>query len=303
MRPRRLRDIRRAPAPLLLHGTTPAGDSAWRVQWRGPAVRCRRSIALLVAAIAPACGPAREPDAGETAVESTASSAADTTTSTSTSTTTTTTTTSGATDSSSTSTDADGSTGADACTPFHSTPLDESTITIVLRHQGTAPVYFESAGGCSATEPITITAEADASTIAWLNPASCHPWECDDLVDQRDCSPGCPGCVSPDHGRLDPGAVEEREWNGRSLTALDMTADCAPGIDCERPCWRIDPTTAGAYEIALIVYRTCTGMCGCDGDDDGQCSLFEADTLADPVTFSAPLDYPTQTSVEIVITD
>jgi hypothetical protein len=51
------------------------------------------------------------------------------------------------------------------------------------------------------------------------------------------------------------------------------------------------------------VWRTCTGTCECDPPTSDVCGLWVGDEqLDDPVTFTAMIDYPAQTSVELVIT-
>jgi len=206
-----------------------------------------------------------------------------------------------------TGTDADTSasastTGAPSCEMYEATPDIGPAIVVTIQHDGTTPVFFVP-HGCGGALSLSITTQA-GEPVPYLLDGECFPNTCDGFVGAFDCSVGCNDCAVPQAGRIDAGASGEATWPGRLLTQLDLLDTCAPAADCPATCVRPDQAPAGTYELTFTAYRTCTGTCECDGPSSGICSLWNGDEqLADPVTFTATIDYPTQTTAEILLSD
>ncbi len=139
--------------------------------------------------------------------------------------------------------------------------------------------------------------------VPYLLDSECFPSTCDGFVAASDCAVSCNDCQSPNAGRIEPGGVGEGTWPGRRTTELDLVDACAPAADCPATCLRPDQAEPGTYEISFTAYRTCTGTCTCDGPATDTCGLWNGEQLADPVTFSVTVDYPSQTAAEIVLSD
>lgn len=192
-------------------------------------------------------------------------------------------------------------TGAPSCEMYDDAADIGPRVSVSVRHEGTTPVFFRP-HGCGGA--ITIAIRENGADVPWLVDSECTPSTCQGFVEQGDCSVGCNDCAPPQAGRIDAGAMGDATWPGNITTELALDDACAAAADCPATCVRRDQAAAGMYEVALTVYRTCTGTCECDGPGPGVCGLWSGDEqLADEVTFTAALDYPTQTSVELVITD
>jgi hypothetical protein len=193
-------------------------------------------------------------------------------------------------------------TGVPSCDEYSSTPDIGPAVAITVRHEGTAPVFF-APNGCGGALSFAIS-DAAGNSVPYLLAAECSPNTCEGFVSAPDCSVGCNDCAPPSAGRIEAGAVGEGEWPGRWLAQLELSAACAPADGCPTTCVRPDQAPAGTYTIELTVWRTCTGTCECDAPGSGVCGLWTGDEqLDDPAVFSAMIDYPAQTSVELVITD
>jgi hypothetical protein len=203
--------------------------------------------------------------------------------------------------SSSGTTAADTSTGAPSCFQYDPAPNDNPTVAISVHHDGTTPVFFMP-HGCAGV--IVVDVRRDDASLPWLLDEECTPNTCDGFVAASDCSVGCNDCAAPNAGRIEAGVIGQSAWTGIVLTELPLDPACGPGApDCPATCNRPDPAEAGTYELALTVYRTCTGTCECDTAGSAICGLFSGEQLSDPVTFTAMIDYPAQTSATITITD
>lgn len=193
-------------------------------------------------------------------------------------------------------------TGAPACSEYASAPEIGPAVAISVRHEGTTPVFFEPHGCGGALQFAIFDAAGDG--VPYLLDDECFPNTCEGFVGASDCLVGCNDCAPPYAGRIDAGAVGEGQWPGRRLESLELSQACAPAAECAATCVRPDQAAAGTYAIELTVWRTCTGTCECDPPTSEVCGLWTGDEqLADPVTFTAMIDYPAETSVELVITD
>jgi hypothetical protein len=192
--------------------------------------------------------------------------------------------------------------GPTSCEAFQSTPDIGPAVTVTVRHEGTTPVFF-SPHGCEGALTLSITDAAEQAVPYLLN-SVCGPNTCEGFIDASDCSIVCSDCQTPLAGRIETGAVTDVTWPGRKLTQLDLVAECvSEAADGCTTCVRPDQAPAGTYTLTLTVWRTCTGTCECDQPSPEVCGLWRGEQLADPVTFTTTVDYPNQTSVELVITD
>ena len=188
----------------------------------------------------------------------------------------------------------------DPCAVFEPDQDIGPAVEISLHHQGNTPVYYNPVG-CGGAIPIAIMPEGGEPF--GYRPGECFPVFCEHFLGQEDCSGGCDDCEGPPAARMDPAGMGESSWTGVMHTPLEMTAACAPGSQCQTTCLRADQAPTGTYEFELTVYTTCEGMCECDDPlVDGICWIWQSQPqLSDPVTITATLDYPAQTSVELVI--
>lgn len=196
-------------------------------------------------------------------------------------------------------------TGAASCMDYDDTPDIGPAVTVAVRHDGTAPVYYAPVG-CGGSLAFSIT-DAGGAMVPHLVDTECFPNTCEGFVEAAECSVGCNDCAPPTGGRMEPGAMTQETWTGTWLAQLPLQMECVTELGpCPSTCMRRDQAPAGTYTIELTVWRECTGTCECDGGPvpSGLCGLWTGDEqLTEPATFSVTVDYPAQTSVEIVITD
>jgi hypothetical protein len=189
-----------------------------------------------------------------------------------------------------------GESGAAACEGYESPDVDPGPrVDAIIRSDATAPVYFDTSG-CSNTPVLQITGPGGEPVPYLLGTL------CDAFIGGTECDVGVEDCAAPNGGRFEPAATTDAGWPGWTLSEVEVDPACAPEPNCPSTCQLMDQAPPGTYEIALTVFRSCTGTCECD-DVLPVCGLFGANELGDPVTFTALVDYPAQTSVEIVITD
>lgn len=244
-------------------------------------------VALALAVLA--CGP--EAGSGDDGSESSTASSGDddgTTSSTATSSST-----------STTASDDSGSTGGDVCAQFVSTPDIGPEVILRVRHDGEQPVWVRPIG-CGGAAPFELLGLA-GQPLRWRF-GECFPERCEEFLGATDCLLGCPDCAPPWIARLDPAAMADSTWSGVSMTPLQMTAECAPGNECQRECLREDQAPGGEYTLQLTVYRGCTGACECDiPEAQGLCPIWEQAELSDPTTLAVPFSYPDTPVVEVVV--
>lgn len=193
------------------------------------------------------------------------------------------------------------STGADECAEFRSSPIVGPEVQIELTHSGSEPVYYEPSG-CSGDVPFRTFDVSTAEEFWWSTPMCIHT--CDMHLIESYCSPGCIGCAPPEAGWIQAGTSASVTWTGLRLSLLEWTDACTPEPECDWPCAREEQAEPGQYRVELTVFRTCTGECVCEEMPVRSiCKHVNADSLSDPVTVSAIIDYPSQTTVELVIPD
>jgi hypothetical protein len=189
----------------------------------------------------------------------------------------------------------DGSSGVVSCEMYDPVLDIGPAVTVTVRHEGSAPIFVVP-DGCFGSLAFEIVDSGGIAVPYLLD--ECEPRTCDGFVASTDCSVSCPNCGAPNAARIDPGATGESGWSGTRLIEMDLSSACAPASECPATCLRPEQAPPGTYEIRLVGYHTCTGPCECDGVPP-----LGGEQLSDSIVFGNTIDYPTQTSVEIVITD
>jgi hypothetical protein len=199
------------------------------------------------------------------------------------------------------STSAADSTGEPSCEVYRTQGEIAPAVTITVRNESSAPIYFMP-HGCGGAFAFDITTSLN-EPVPYLLDSECTPNTCAGFVDSSDCIRACNDCGVPSAGRVEPGGTGEATWPGHILTELELQGECVPADGCPATCVRPDQAPTDEYNVDFTVYRTCTGNCECDGPSPGVCPLWNGEQLADPGTRFTTIDYPTQTTAEIVITD
>ena len=173
------------------------------------------------------------------------------------------------------------------------------TVEITIRHTGSEALWLP-AGGCSGLPELHVL---DAmNTDYFTTGGSCGSRQCADLMTAETCELACDPCAPPSLVRVDPGATIVMIWSAVIAEELEMTAECAPGLDCAGPCQRLMRAPEGPYTIELPAFLGCTGECMCDPPDPNNfCSLFGVAEGGEPTTFTVMFDYSAETAVELVI--
>lgn len=196
-----------------------------------------------------------------------------------------------------------GSTGSGAsCEMYIGDDDIGPTVDVTVRNATDAPLFLPSSGGCGGFVSISVRPEGGDEPLH-IYSGECSPVLCEGFMTNQDCYLGCPDCAPPNFGRLEAGVSDgSASWWGVSYATLMMTAECGPGLECQRDCLRPDQAPDGSYEISAVAYRTCTGgTCECDGaNPNGACYGWDQVELADQVTATATIDYPGTTAVELV---
>jgi hypothetical protein len=189
------------------------------------------------------------------------------------------------------------------CPGYVSTPDIGPVVDVALRVEKTAPIWLASSG-CFASPELDIVGPGEVVIDHRIDECAST---CDEILSGEDnlCFTGCPDCGSVTGERLEPGADETARWLGRSHAIVDIVPSCTGIADetCPPTCKVADQAAAGTYELSLTVYRSCTGACECDGDPLPACGLYGEVELGEPEVYTVTIDYPAQTTAEIVITD
>jgi hypothetical protein len=201
----------------------------------------------------------------------------------------------------STATSAGESTAGAICDQYQPDDDIGPPVTITVRHEGSAPVWVPAAS-CAGLVRLEILDENFQDMFS--AGSNCSPTQCHEFLGSDDCTLGCDDCGVPAVVRIDPGATIAINWPGGFGAELEMTAACAPGIDCQRTCLRPTQAPAGNYGITLSGFRECTGPCECDVPaPDGWCPIWEQVETAELTLFTVSLQYPDVTAIDVVVTD
>ena len=111
-----------------------------------------------------------------------------------------------------------------------------------------------------------------------------------------------PGCVvSGRVVQIDPGVTDTASWSGGAYEVAPISEECADKF-CD-PCWAQQQAPPGAYTVRVASGTAIKGcnedMCGICKGEDGWC--ITDGTRVDEVVVEGVLDYPSQTSIELVI--
>jgi len=184
------------------------------------------------------------------------------------------------------------------CSQYADDELGPS-VEITIRHTGSEAVWLPAAS-CSGLPELHVL---DAmNTDYFYTGGSCAARRCSDIMTLESCEISCDPCAPPTLVRVDPGATIVVIWTAAIAELLEMTAECAPGIDCAGPCQRLLRVPEGPYTIELPAFLACTGECACDPPDpDNFCSLFGVVEGGEATTFTVMVNYSSETAVELVI--
>jgi hypothetical protein len=247
------------------------------------------STATAIALVLSACGPEKGDDTGASATTADATTSATTDAPTGS--------TGGTVGGTGSATDTPTTVGPD-CSQYAS---DEPgpTVEITIRHTGSEPVWLPAVS-CSG-QPELHALDA-MNTDYFYTGGICTSRQCADVMTLDSCELACDPCAPPTLVRVDPGATIVVTWTAVIAEQLEMTAECAPGIDCAGPCQRLLRAPEGPYTIELPAFLACSGECACDPPDPNNfCSLFGLADGGEPMTFTATIDYSAETAVEILI--
>lgn len=174
-------------------------------------------------------------------------------------------------------------------------------VEITLVHTGSAPVWVPAAS-CAGLPRLKIL---DAALEDYFSAGSdCSPTQCEEFMTLDVCEKSCDACGAPSIARLDPGARFTINWPGGRGVKMQITSECAPGLDCPGSCERATQAAAGSYAIELPAFRSCTGGCECDEPgENGWCPIFAAANVSEPVSFTAQLAYPGMTAIDVEVSD
>lgn len=247
----------------------------------------RRDLTLTLIVLLTACGPEKS----ETTEDSDSSSATGSATGSATE----------ATDTSTGSATGTPTTGEPLTCDAFMTPPPEvfKSVEITIISKLTEPVWI-GAVGCGGLPALRIL---DAGAVDLFDGGGeCFPEQCQDFLGADDCSLGCNDCAPASARRIGPGSSFAINWSGARGVPMQMTAACAPGMDCQRECLRPEPVAAGDYSVELTVFRACDGVCDCDvADPNASCPLWDQVKTADPFDVKVSLGYPDTDKLELVL--
>lgn len=187
-----------------------------------------------------------------------------------------------------------------ACDGFLSPPQDAFTpVKISIVNRLAEPVWI-SAVGCGGFPVLRIL--DGAAKDHYYGGSECSPVRCFEFVGAESCGFGCNDCGEASGVRIGAGDVIDTRWSGALEVPMEMTAECAPGTDCQRECLRPEPAAAGDFEFELTAFRGCTGDgCECGAPEFTHCSVWAPVEFTDPLVASAKISYPGVAEVQIVI--
>jgi hypothetical protein len=202
-------------------------------------------------------------------------------------------------DESGTSVDATSTTTGDApsCEELLSDPDIGPSVDVIVRSESGATIWLDSQG-CFFS-PVLELASGGQSVPFYADDSIPG---CDQYVESLVCDAGGNDCGEAFAGRMEPGSETESGWNGARIVDTVVDPACSPMPECPAMCQRRAAAETGVYEVSITAYRTCSGTCECD-DPFEVCAIWGPVELGDPITVTAMIDYPTQTTAELVITD
>lgn len=193
-------------------------------------------------------------------------------------------------------------TGALACESYvSSTDFGPSLKLTVQYNGGTDPVWIE-AESCVGLPHILLTNEFAQPLLQTTTNGGSNL--CDEFLgSESECEIGGEDCAPPKLLRLDPGASITINRPAIEFTEMQMTAECAPGTNCQGACLRADPLAPGKYAVGVFPFRTCVGECECDAPPvNGWCRVSGAAEPGEMLSvFAEQLIYPESMEATVVI--
>ncbi|MCA9704730.1 MAG: hypothetical protein KDK70_02635 [Myxococcales bacterium] len=176
----------------------------------------------------------------------------------------------------------------------------EPAVSIAVVNMRNEGMWLPLINLCYFSVPYTFTGPGGGG-VAWVGPdcGTCQSWA------QGNCA--CPGAACSEDVLLylEPGGVFEGSWSGAEFVS-DTLPDTCPGLEqCGATCQRAVQAPAGSYTLEVQAGRTASGCtvepCACE-PFDGRCTVFDMTAAVDdPSPYTAVFDYPSETSVQIVI--
>lgn len=175
-------------------------------------------------------------------------------------------------------------------------PLTPS-VEIKITNGGATQVYVDRSIFCFSVNPFDILGPDMTEQKTELGS---FEFTCDEAqIGECGRNPGCP--IVGQAVQLDPGATLTVHWDGGTWTTATLSETCAEQF-CGG-CWIAQQAPAGTYTVRV---GSATSLDGCDGpcqacvaNPDGTCTA--EGSRAENTLTEVVLDYPAQTSVEVII--
>lgn len=157
-----------------------------------------------------------------------------------------------------------------------------TSVTVTIHNERDAPIYLQSqsASVCAVVPPF----EIKPGITMFLHGGEFCSWSCTSVLSGMGC--GCPaGCGIEDAVlRLDPGGSVSGSWSGATYRRFTLDDSCGIVEPCSE-CQARVPAPARAYSVWVRVSDAAV-----DGVQSGKVW-----------TVTADLDYPAQTTVEVIV--
>jgi hypothetical protein len=247
-------------------------------------------IGFVVAALALACADDKDDGAGSSGTGTTGSTSGGSSGSTS----------GGSSGSTSSGSDGDGgsSSGGGPCDGFEDETIGDA-VSVSIRNDLDEPVFVAVGPGCYVTPVFSL--EGPGGPMGLEGP-DCGT--CEGAIAGNCPCPGAP-CANVAFLWLDAGATFDTTWSGATFQRETLPAVCVEHGMCPADCIRVLASEAGAYTFSVLAATSASGCfeepCACT-PTEGWCFIDGDGTLGEPqIDADATIDYPSDTSVEIVI--
>ena len=174
-------------------------------------------------------------------------------------------------------------------------------LTVQYKSEGAEPVWIE-AEFCGGLPRILLSNEFGQPLLQTTSDGGSKL--CDELISAgSECEIGGEDCAAPKLLRLDPGTSITINRPAIQFTELQMTAECAPGTNCQGACLRAEPLAAATYAVGVFPFSTCVGECECDDAPvNGWCRVSGAAEPGEMLSvFATELIYPDTMEATVVI--
>lgn len=190
------------------------------------------------------------------------------------------------------------------CDEFNNHTAVPAPVTILIRNDGSEPIYLGSAtGGCS--RYIDMLLSRDDENVPFRTDTSCTG-TCE-LLRQGD--PACTDeCAVPPLVYIEPGGVYEETWAGTVFERRDMPEGCYANSEyADNGCQQIVVAPTADYTFTVSAWNDiadCTEpeTCECTPDVSGSCAMYNFVTPSGtPRQASASFRYPDAATIEISV--